>query len=78
MSPSARTLLLLTTASLACSAAAREVPPVLPTSPTSIDRAMLFRSFVQDDPSCAVGVQDGEVVLPSPASCPDALSLIHI
>ena len=53
--------------------------PVFPTTPTSIDQAMLFRSFVQDAAECAVSVVDGEIrfaaAVASPAmTCPDAFA----
>ena len=67
---------------LLCSLAANasnDSGPVLPTTPTSIDTAMLYRSFVQDAPECTVTVADGKLTfgedITNPAmTCPDAFA----
>lgn len=58
---------------------AQDSGPVFPQEPTSIDQAMLFRSFIQDASECAVRAVDGEPVfddaIASPAvTCPDAFA----
>ncbi len=74
---SLKTLTLATALSLGASAAFAQTP-VLPQSPTSIDAAMLFRSFVQDAPECSANVSDGTIsfngVASPAATCPDAFA----
>ena len=62
-----------------CLIVAQDSGPVFPQQPTSIDSAMLFRSFVQDAPECSVQAVDGKPVfaehVASPAmTCPDAFA----
>jgi hypothetical protein len=66
---------------LSWAATAQDSGPVFPQKPTIIDQAMLFRSFVQDAPECAVEAKDGQAVFPrsvaSPAAtCPDAFAWV--
>ncbi|MEO1538887.1 MAG: hypothetical protein AAFU59_00800 [Pseudomonadota bacterium] len=64
---------------LAASGPLAQTPPTPPSTPTSIDTAMLYRSFVQDAPDCAVTAQNGKIAFAdgiySPAAtCPDAFA----
>lgn len=70
-----RHAILIALAGLVPSAAGADTP----TAPTSIDRAMLFRSFVQDAPDCAVSAEGGAPVFAAPVTapamtCPDAFA----
>lgn len=52
-------------------------------SPNSLQKMMLFRSMVQDDPACAVDVIDGQAFIAgdlgtsAAASCPDAFAWVQ-
>lgn len=52
--------------------------------PNGLQKLMLYRSFVQDDPACAVSVENGAPVFAGPqagsaaATCPDAFAWVQL